>query len=101
MIIERQVQKVLPGKWPAYESVDKKMDALIGRLGFPAKKLYRCIMGGHDFINTLIMERQWESLAAMEAAYGKILVNPEYQALEAELFTVIESGQIEVYRPLP
>jgi hypothetical protein len=101
MIIERQVQKVLPGKWPAYESVDKKMDALIGRLGFPAKRLYRCIMGGHDFINTLIMERQWESLAAMDAAYEKLSVNAEYKALEPELFNLIESAQMELYRPLP
>jgi hypothetical protein len=56
--------------------------------------------GGHN-VGTLIIERQWESLAAMEAVYEKAFADPEYQALEAETVPVIESVQIELYVPLP
>jgi hypothetical protein len=57
-------------------------------------------VGGHN-INTLIVERQWESLATMEAAYEKAFADPEHQALEAESAPIIGSVQIELYAPLP
>ncbi len=98
--IERQIQKVRPGKWAALAEVEQKFAAVESRYGFPPKKRYQCILGGHD-TNTLIIERQWESFAAMEAAYEKFLADPEYPALGAEVIAVIESQQIEVYAPLP
>ena len=99
-VIERQIQKVCPGKWAELEVIDKKFDAIESRLGFPPKRRYRCLVGGHD-TNTLIVERQWDSLAAMEAAFEKVFADPEHQALGAELDPIIESVQIELYAPLP
>ena len=49
----------------------------------------------------LIIERQWESLAAMEAAYEKVMGNPKWQALGQDILAVVESSQIEVFTPLP
>ena len=98
--IERHVQQLRPDKWGELEALDKKFNAVEGRLGFPAKRRYRCYIGGHN-LNTLIVERQWESLTAMEAAYERAFMNPEYQAVEAESALVIESVQIELYAPLP
>lgn len=98
--MERLVQKVIPGKWAALEEVDKKFNALESRFGFPAKKRYQCMTGGYD-TNTLIIERQWESLAALEAAYEKITPTPEYQALVVEMSSIIENQHIELYMPLP
>jgi hypothetical protein len=98
--IERLTQKVVPGKWAALEEIEKKYNAVEGRFGFPAKKRYQCMIGGHD-TNTLIIERQWESVAAMEAAYEKIMPDPEYQALNVEISSVIESSQMELYTPMP
>jgi hypothetical protein len=98
--IERMIQKVAPGKWAALEVVDKKFDAMESRFGFPAKKRYQCLLGSHDS-NTLIIERQWASLAALEAAYDKIFADPAYKALLAELVGIVESSQSEVYGPLP
>lgn len=98
--IERMIQKVRPGKWAELNEIDKRFDAVESRLGFPPKKRYQCIMGGHD-TNTLIIERQWDSLAAMEATYEKALADPELQALNEETTSIIKSTQLEVYMPLP
>jgi hypothetical protein len=48
----------------------------------------------------LIIERQWESFAALEVAYEKVLADPEHQALSEALEPVLESQQIEFYLPL-
>jgi len=98
--VERHIQQIRPSKWAELEAIDKKYNTVESRLGFPSKKRYRCYLGGHN-LNTLIVERQWESLAAMEAMYEKAFADPAYQALEAESAPVIESVQIELYAPLP
>jgi len=97
---ERMIQKVFPGKWAELEEIDKRFNAVESRLGFPPKKRYQCIMGGHD-MNTLIIERQWDSLAAMEAVVDKAFADPELQALVEELASIVKSSQVEVYTPLP
>ena len=58
------------------------------------------MVGGHDF-NTLIIERQWGSLAQMEAVYEKAFANEEHQKLNQESASVIKSSQMEMYTPLP
>jgi len=98
--IERHIQQIRPGKWGELEALDKKWNTVESRLGFPAKRRYRCYIGGHN-LSTLIVERQWESLAAMEAAYEKAFVDPEYQVVQVESDSVLESVQIELYAPLP
>jgi len=94
------IQKVRSGKWAELEEIDKRFNKLESRLGFPPKKRYQCIMGGHD-TNTLIIERQWESLAVMEATYEKAFADPAHQALLEETPSIIKSSQLEVYVPLP
>ncbi len=98
--IERLIQKVYPGKWAEWEAIDKRYDAIEQRLGFPPKKRYQCIIGGQDQ-NTLIIERQWECLAALETTYEKGLADPEFQALNSEVTSILQSSQMEVYTPLP
>jgi hypothetical protein len=99
VIIERQIQKVRAGKWTELEELDKKFTAIESQLGFPAKKRCRSLVGGLT-TDALIIERQWESFAALEAAYEKALTNPEHQALSQALDPVLESQQIEFYVPL-
>ncbi len=82
------------------EVVDKKYDVAERRLGFPPKKRYRAYVGGHN-VDTLIIERQWPSLAAMEAAYDKSFADPELQRLNSESAAMIKSNQVELYAPLP
>ena len=100
IVIDRSIQKVYPDKWAELEKIDKKYNAVEGRLGFPPKKRYQCLTGSHE-VNTLIVERQWASLAAMEATYEKAFADPEHQALEKELTSIIKSVHWELYMPLP
>lgn len=100
VIVERMIQKIRPDKWAELEEIDKRYDTAESRLGFPPKKRYRCIMGSHD-TNTLVIERQWDSFAAMEAAMEKAFVDPEMQALNQEITSIAKSSQWEVYMPLP
>ena len=97
----RMTQKVVPGKWAELDEIDKRFNVLEKRLGFPQnKKRYQCLMGAHDS-NTLIIEYQWDSLAALEAVYEKAFADPEYQAILNEVSSIVESNQIEIYTQLP
>ena len=98
--IERIVQKIYPGKWAELAEIDKRYDEIEHRMGFPAKKRYQCIIGRYDQ-NTLVIERQWGSLAEMESTYEKVLALPEYQALGKEIESIVASSQNEVYTLLP
>ena len=100
VIVERMIQKVRPGKWAELEMLETRYKEAESRLGFPPKKRYQCMVGGHD-LNTLIVERQWESMAAMEATHEKAFADPEHQALNMETSSVVKSAQIEIYAPLP
>ena len=98
--VERLVQQIRPDKWAELEALDAKYNAIEGRLGFPPKRRYRSYIGVHN-TDTLAVERQWESLAAMEAAYVKAFADPEWQALGAEAVLIVKSNQYELYAPLP
>jgi hypothetical protein len=98
--IERLVQQIRPDKWAELAALEAKFNAIEGRLGFPPKRRLRCYVGGHT-TNTLVVERQWESLAAMEAVYERAFADPAWQALGAEAALIIKSNQYELYAPLP
>lgn len=73
MIIERMIQQIIPGKCAELETIDQKYNAVEARLGYPLKRHYLCLTGGHT-TDTLIIEREWDSLAAMEVAYTRPLL---------------------------
>jgi hypothetical protein len=98
--VERLTQLVRSDKWAELEALDAKFNAVESRLGFPPKRRCRCYIGGHNS-DTLVIERQWESLAVMEAAYDRAFADPAFQALGAEAILIIKSNQYELYAPLP
>ncbi len=98
--IERIVQEIYPGKWAELDEIDKQFTEIEQKLGFPAKKRYQCIMGALDQ-NMLVIEREWECLAAMETSYEKAFALPEYMALGKEIVSIVKSSRIEVYTPVP
>ena len=100
IIVERMIQHIRPDKWADLDGLDKKYNVVETRLGFPAKKRYQCLSGIND-MNTLIIERQWESLAKMEATFEKAMSDPEYQKLQQESTPIVKSNQWELYMPLP
>ena len=99
-IKERLTQKIYPDKWEALDALDKKYNQIESTVGFPPKTRYQLIVSSKS-INILVVEREWESLAAMEAAYEKLFANPEWHTLNAESSAVIKDGFTEILMPLP
>ncbi len=101
-VLEQEIQQVNPRCWAELEAINKKFDAVEGRYGFPPKRRYRSLAGGHD-TDVLVIEREFESLAAAEAAYEKAMADPEFQALGAELMgsPIVTSLRRELYTVLP
>jgi hypothetical protein len=100
VILERQVQHVYTDKWAELEQLDKEFNAVEARYGFPPKKRYQ-MMSGPDEMGTLIIERQWASLAAMEAAYEKLMLDPAYQSVNQKSSLILKDNRLELYTPLP
>jgi hypothetical protein len=100
IVIERMTQTIRNGKLAELEALDKKYDPVESRLGFPPKKRYRCLAGSQSW-NTFVIERQWESMAALETTYERAMADPEHQALNQEANAVIKSVQVELYGLMP
>ena len=99
VIVERMIQQIAPGKWEELEELDKKYTVVESRLGFPAKKRYWAYAGSHPS-GTLIITRQWDSMAEMEATYEKAFADSEHQALNEEGTGIVLSTQFEFYIPI-
>jgi hypothetical protein len=100
IIIEHLVQHIHAGKWAELEGIDKKYNALEAALGFPPKRRLQCLSGAGD-TDTIIIERQWESMAKMEATMEKAMADPAYQALGMETVGIVESNKWELFTLLP
>ena len=100
IVIQRLIQRVYNGKWDALELVDKKYTEIEEKLGFPPKKRYR-VLSGRDDTNTIIIERQWDSLAKLEKITVKAFLTPEYMMLGDELDSIIEFQRQELLVPHP
>lgn len=95
-VLERLIQQVMPDKWEALEILDKKYDAVEQKLGFPTKRRYRSFAGSGN-TDMLVIEREWESMAIMEAAWEKSMLSAEHQQLGVEGQGVISSNTWELY----
>lgn len=99
MFVERMIQQIFPGKWEELDELDEKYTTYEDRLGFPPKRRFHCMTGSYD-TNTVIIEREWESLAVMEEIYTKAFADPAYQKLGEEASSIVKSSQVELYRPM-
>lgn len=99
-ILARQVQHIYADKWEELEAFDKENNAVEAKYGFPPKKRYQ-MMSGPDEMGTLIVEYQWESLAAMEEAYNKLMVDPVFQELGKRGNGILRDNRFELYIILP
>ena len=97
-IVERMIQEIHPGQNAALEDLDKRYNAIESIIGFPPKKRSWCVSGPYP-TSTLFIEREWESMAAMEATFEKAFAHPGLQALGEEGTSIIKSTRIELYMP--
>jgi hypothetical protein len=93
-IIERQIQRIRPGKWGELEEIDKKNTVIEERYGYPPKTRYRYISGENDW-HTLVLDREWESFAALEEALAKLSEDPESQEINESIYDIVESIRME------
>ena len=100
-LILREVIRVLPGKWNEAVEVHKKRVEQATRLGSPPFKVYRSMSGQGDWANTIILEREWNNLAAWESFLEKALKDPKIQKefIEKQQ-NIVQSHNFEYYTPL-
>jgi hypothetical protein len=97
-MLERRIQK--GAKEDEYREWEKKWEVVEKRLGgFPTKRHYFLISGSDDF-GTIVWEREWDSLAASEAAYNKLFEDPEASSLGAAAGSIYRGERIEYYYTL-
>ena len=95
-ILERQIKPVRPGKWEEIGEQHKRWHEAESRCEYPPQKRYRAVAGSYD-TGTLIIEREWQSFAAMEAAHMKAGADPEIQALRGESQKVFDSVRFQFH----
>lgn len=95
-VIERRIQKVRDGKRDQVMALEHRFEEAEAAYNAPAKRRYLCIGGPYD-LDTMIWEREWPSLAAMEAAYEQFFSNAALVALSAEADAVFADGRNELY----
>ena len=95
-VIERRIQRVRAGMRDWVMDLENRFAAAEAPYGMPTKRHYVCIGGPYDF-ETIIWEREWSSLAEMEATNEKAFSDPVFKPLTEESGSVFESGRNELY----
>jgi hypothetical protein len=100
MVLMVGYQKVIRGKRAELDELNRRWREVDKRLGLPPEQQYSCMYGARDG-GTLLLLREWESMAAIEEAYAKMMADPEIAELMTEANDIIESTQWELYYPSP
>jgi len=97
MILQRSIHVVKRDKWDEFVALEKQIDALLIKAGIPPRRRYQPMIGG--LTNIQVVEREWESLAALEASRPR-WDDPELQRVQQQAMALIESSTHEVYQIL-
>ena len=95
-VLERLIQEIYPGKWEELEALDAKYNMVEAKLGYPPKKRYQG-MAGTLTTNHLVIEREWESMAALEAVFEKAMAHPDWIQANADGASIIKSNTWELF----
>jgi hypothetical protein len=90
-IVSRAIQTVATGKWDEKVEIEKRFEAVYTRLGNPAARQYRCIMGA-DSQWTYVKEWEYDSFTAWEELRAKYHADPAYAEIEALVAEDREKG---------
>ena len=99
-VLVRTIMKAVPGKIGEAVELEKKHMAIANRVLGISGKCYRPLSGGGDTMNTIVVEGEFDSLAAFEAHPQKMGADPEMQALMPKFEKLIESMEVEFYMPV-
>ena len=98
-IIVRHIQNYRPEDWDKALETAKKWLPIGKRLGIP-KDNFRRYISGAGGLYTLVNEREYDSMEAWEAAVGKMMGDPENQALNNDQTPSVEDWHIEILMPI-
>ncbi len=96
--LERHIRGVRRDKWPDMEALERKFEAVERRLGLPPQRYWRVIASPHA-VDTLIVEREWPSLAEMEQGLARAMGDEEWQDLSRQGQPITSSIVVELYQP--
>ena len=96
-ILERHIKTVSAGSMKKQQGLEKKYAAVEARLGYPKTRWF-IVHTGTSPMGTRVLEREWESMAAMEATLVKAIADPEWQALYAESVGLDATTKVELLR---
>ena len=92
---------ILPGKMAEYMELEKKMFAMMDRVGgMPPWKRLGLMSGKGDLQHTVVYLMEFDNFAAMDD-FLKAGADPEFQALMPKFDAVMESHQHDVYMEMP
>jgi hypothetical protein len=100
-VMVRTIMKAVPGKMAELVELEQKHTAIASRVLGVSGRFYRPLSGGGDTMNTIILEGEFDSLAAFEAHPQKMGADPEMQALMPKYEGIVESMEVEFYMPMP
>ena len=96
MYLERRTHKVI-GKYEDLAVMEKKFDALEAKMAnVPSKRRYFAVFGTLPLFE-FVWEREWTTLAAMEAYYDITMNDPEWNAASEEASKIVGEGHSELY----
>ena len=99
-ILERLSFRVINEQWDAVMAQEKKWEALeVKAGGFPKKRRYRAISGALSN-DTFVFEREWENLAAIEAAYDRLFAQEGAKSLAEAAPAIKADSRMEFYSVL-
>src|SRR5689334_5266365 len=97
-ILERHVHQIRNAA--AYWERERKFKEIEDRLGgFPPKRYYHLLAGADD-TGTMVQEREWESMAAMEAAMERLFSEPGVMELGGSGPDIGNTERTELYNPI-
>jgi len=100
-VMQRTSMKMVPGKMTEAMGLIQEQQGVMTRWGMPPVRYYRPFAGGGDAVNTIFLQFEWDSIAAMEAFYEKSMADPEMLAVLMKWDGVLESHTHEIYMPMP
>ena len=101
-VIQRGTMKIVPGKMAEAMGLTKKHMELTAKLGGPTNwRYYKCLSGRDEYMHTLIGEAEWDSFAAAEAFFDKMMTDKEMQQLMSKWDEILSDHYIEFLIPMP
>jgi hypothetical protein len=98
-IMERCTQEITPEGWKVVGELELTFDAAEEKMGGVPKKRRYLLMYGGLAQGTMVWEREWEGMAAIDAYAAKAATDPDFQAALRRSTGVFVNGRFDLLVP--